>query len=159
MSHVTLTALLLLPLIVSCAAPRSGQSAEAPPQVASMMARYVDLWSRGDVARIVDEAYSVPFTIIRADGSTTFEDEQALTEFLTDTFEQLRARGYDRSTLNGYEACRVHGDIAVVEMNFTRLLEDGSVMGSPERTVTYVLRRTPSGFRIAALVPHTEVAR
>ena len=159
MSHVTLTALLLLPLIVSCADPRSGQSAEAPPQVASMMARYVDLWSRGDVARIVDEAYSVPFTIIRADGSTTFEDEQALTEFLTDTFEQLRARGYDRSTLNGYEACRVHGDIAVVEMNFTRLLEDGSVMGSPERTVTYVLRRTASGFRIAGLVPHSDVAR
>lgn len=124
-----------------------------------MMASYVDLWSRGDVARIVEEAYSVPFTIIRADGATTFEDEQALSEFLTDTFEQLRARGYDRSTLNGYEACRVHGDIAVVEMNFTRLLEDGSVMGSPERTVTYVLRRTPSGFRIAGLVPHTEVAR
>ena len=159
MSHVTLAALLLLPLIGSCVAPRSGPSAEAPPQVASMMASYVDLWSPGDVARIVEEAYSVPFTIIRADGATTFEDEQALSEFLTDTFEQLRARGYDRSTLNGYEACRVHGDIAVVEMNFTRLLEDGSVMGSPERTVTYVLRRTPSGFRIAGLVPHTEVAR
>ena len=124
-----------------------------------MMANYVDLWSRGDVARIVDEAYSVPFTIIRADGATTFEDEQALSEFLTDTFEQLRARGYDRSTLNGYEACRVHGDVAVVEMNFTRLLEDGSVMGSPERTVTYVLRRTASGFRIAGLVPHSDVAK
>ena len=124
-----------------------------------MMANYVDLWSRGDVARIVDEAYSVPFTIIRADGSTTFEDEQALSGFLKDTFKQLRARGYDRSTLNGYEACRVHGDVAVVEMNFTRLLEDGSVMGSPERTVTYVLRRTASGFRIAGLVPHSDVAR
>lgn len=159
MRYITIAGLSLLSFLGSCAATRSGPGVHAPPQIASMMASYVDLWSRGDVARIVEEAYSVPFTIIRADGTTTFEDEQALSEFLTDTFEQLRARGYDRSTLNGYEACRVHGDIAVAEMNFTRLLKDGSVMGSPERTVTYVLRRTPSGFRIAGLVPHTEVAR
>lgn len=159
MRYITIAGLSLLSFLGSCAGTRSGPRVQAPPQIASMMASYVDLWSRGDVVRIVEEAYSVPFTIIRADGATTFEDEQALSEFLTDTFEQLRARGYDRSMLNGYEACRVHGDIAVVEMNFTRLLKDGSVMGSPERTVTYVLRRTPSGFRIAGLVPHTEVAR
>ena len=42
-----------------------GSPAQAPPQIASMMASYVDLWSRGDVACIVDEAYSA-FTIICA---------------------------------------------------------------------------------------------
>ena len=124
-----------------------------------MMTNYVDLWSRGDVARIVQEAYTMPFTIIRADGSTTYEDESTLTSFLTDTFAQLRSRGYARSALNGYEVCRVHGDVAVVEMNFTRLHQDGAVMGSPERAATYVLRKTPAGFRIAGLVPHTDVAK
>lgn len=158
MMRVTLAKLFLLSLLASCAAPQAGQRVVAPPQIASMMANYVELWSRGEVERIVEEAYSVPFTIIRADGSMSFEDEQALSEFLADTFAQLRARGYERSTLNGYETCRVHGDIAVVEMSFTRLLQDGSVMGNPERTSTYVLRRTPSGFRIAGLVPHTEIA-
>lgn len=151
--------LLLLAVVAACAAPTAVRRVQAPPQIAAMMANYVELWSRGDVDRILAEAFSVPFTIIRTDGTTTYDDEQALSGFLVDTFAQLRARDYARSTLNGYEACRVHGDVAVVEMNFTRLLRDGSVMGSPERTVTYVLRRTPAGFRIAGLVPHTDVAK
>ena len=123
------------------------------------MADYVAYYSRADVDRIVAEVYGAPFSLIQASGTTTFETAADVSSFLTQTFAKLRESGYGKSQLNHYEVCRVHGDLAVVETNYTRYLRDGSVMGSEGRAATYVLRRTAAGLRIVAVIPHTEASK
>ena len=123
------------------------------------MADYVAYYSRADVDRIVAEVFSAPFSLIQASGTTTFETAADVSAFLTQTFAKLRESGYGESKLNHFEVCRVHGDLAVVETNYTRYQRDGAVMGSEGRAATYVLRRTADGLRIVAVIPHTEVAK
>ena len=84
--------------------------------------------------------------------------EKEVEEFLVKTFKSLEEKNYSHSRVNGWENFKVNGDTILIEMNFTRFLKDGKVMGADKRTASYIIRKKDKGFRIIATIPHTTVA-
>ena len=74
--------------------------------------------------------------------------------------KDLNEKGYSHSVRNRWEYYKSGGNnLAVLELNYTRYLKNGEVMGSKERTTSYILRKNDDGHRIVGIVPHTPRAR
>lgn len=139
--------------IMSCAQEKV---VEVPAEIENLFQRYVAAWSDGDVDEIVGDVYGVPSVFYRADNVVVLNSKDEIREFLTSTFEALDKNDYGYSTFNGWEHLRNSEGNVVVEMNYTRYLKDGAVMGAKERTATYVVRRdSNNALKIFAVIPHT----
>ena len=79
-------------------------------------------------------------------------------DFLISAFETLDSNNYGYSIRNKWEHFKSDKNLSIIEMNFTRFLKDGKVMGEDERTASYIIRKKDKGFKILAAIPHTTVA-
>ncbi len=146
-------AVVLTVFVMSCTQQKV---VEVPAEIEDLFLRYVAAWSDGDVDEIVGHVYGVPSVFYRADNVVVLNSKDQVREFLTSTFKALDKNDYDYSTFNGWGHLRNSEGNVVVEMNYTRYLKDGAVMGAKERTATYVVRRdTNNAHKIFAVIPHT----
>ena len=119
---------------------------------------YCEYWSDGDYKKIISEIYDTPFTLYNQNNTEVMKTETEIEKFLLETFKSLEEINYGHSIINRWESYKEDRDIILIEMNFTRFLKDGKVMGKDERTASYIIRKKDKGFRILAIIPHTTVA-
>ena len=127
-------------------------------EVETFMTAYCEYWSDGDYKKIISKIYGTPFTLYHQDKTEVMKTKKEVEEFLVKTFKSLEEKNYSHSRVNGWENYKVNGDTILIEMNFTRFLKDGKVMGADKRTASYIIRKKDKGFRIIATIPHTTVA-
>ena len=81
---------------------------------------YVEYWSEGDVDKIVNEIYNIPFVLYTQDSTTVMNTDEEVKEFLISTFETLESNNYGYSIRNKWEHFKSDKNISIIEMNFTR---------------------------------------
>ena len=128
------------------------------PLVNQLFSTYVKYWSDQDFNKISEEIYGVPFTLYNQDEVTVFSTEDKVVSFLKNTFNQLEENNYGYSVTNSFEHYKEDDNIIIIEMNFTRFLKDGNIMGEKERKASYILKKIDGSFKIVALIPHSPIA-
>ena len=128
------------------------------PLVNQLFSTYVKYWSDQDFNKISEEIYGVPFTLYNQDEVTVFSTEDQVVSFLKNTFNQLEENNYGYSVTNSFEHYKEDDNIIIIEMNFTRFLKDGNIMGEKERKASYILKKIDGSFKIVALIPHSPIA-
>ncbi len=128
------------------------------PLVNQLFSTYVKYWSDQDFNKISEEIYGVPFTLYNQDEVTVFSTEDQVVSFLKNTFNQLEENNYGYSVTNSFEHYKEDDKIIIIEMNFTRFLKDGNIMGEEERKASYILKKIDGSFKIVALIPHSPIA-
>ena len=145
-------------LLVACQSNVS-QKVEVPKEIETFILEYVQAWSDGDIEEITENVYGVPMTVYLSDNLFSFQSKDEIRAFLTGTFKQLDEGEYSHSIFNEWKHFKAGEGVAIVEQSFTRYLKDGTVMGAPERTASYILKRNKNGnYRIHGMIPHTEIA-
>ena len=128
------------------------------PLVNKLFTNYVKYWSDQDFNKISEEIYGLPFILYDQDETAVFTTQDQVISFLKSTFNQLEANDYGYSVTNSFEHYKEDNNIIIIEMNFTRFLKDGSIMGDEERKASYILKNIDGSFKIIALIPHSPVA-
>ena len=128
-------------------------------KIEKMFTDYNQYWSDGNSDKISQDIYGVPFSLFLQDKTVVFDNPKAVKDFLVSTFNELDKNNYGHSKRNGWEHYKIGGNLAVIEMNFTRYLKNGDVMGPPQRTATYILRKKGDNYRIVGIVSHTTVGQ
>ena len=128
------------------------------PLVNQLFSNYVKYWSDQDINKISEEIYGLPFTLYNQDEILVFSTQDQVVSFLTNTFNQLEENNYGYSVTNSFEHYKEDNNIIIIEMNFTRFLKDGSIMGEKEREASYILKNIDGSFKIVGLIPHTPLS-
>ncbi len=128
------------------------------PLVNQLFTNYVKYWSDQDFNKISEEIYGLPFVLYDQDETTVFTAHDQVISFLKNTFNQLEANDYGYSVTNSFEHYKEDNNTIIIEMNFTRFLKDGNIMGDKERKASYILKNIDGSFKIVALIPHSPVA-
>lgn len=117
------------------------QSAESTQDVEDFIAEYLRLWNAGDSATIAER-------IFRFDAPHPFAKRQGLQA----EFDRLKSSGYSHSNTLGVKACWINANQALVELRYSRINTDGTVMLPKERSTLYFVRKTAEGLRINNLI-------
>ena len=128
------------------------------PLVNQLFSNYVKYWSDQDINKISEEIYGLPFTLYNQDEILVFSTQDQVVSFLKNTFNQLEENNYGYSVTNSFEHYKEDNNIIIIEMNFTRFLKDGSIMGEKEREASYILKNIDGGYKIVALIPHAPIS-
>ena len=133
-----------------------------PKEIEVLIDDYVRAWTEGDTEFILNNIYGEPFTLFLEDTTIILKSNESIRNFLDNTFLNLKSSGYDKSMINKWESFKSKGDFAILGMNYTRFLKDGSVMGAKERSGTYILKKvfTPKSkkeYRILSIISHNEI--
>ena len=128
------------------------------PLVNQLFTNYVKYWSDQDFNKISEEIYGLPFILYDQDETAVFTTQDQVISFLKSTFNQLEANDYGYSVTNSFEHYKEDNNTIIIEMNFTRFLKDGSIMGEKEREASYILKNIDGSYKIVALIPHSPVA-
>ena len=128
------------------------------PLVNQLFTNYVKYWSDQDFNKISEEIYGLPFILYDQDETAVFTTQDQVISFLKSTFNQLEANDYGYSVTNSFEHYKEDNNTIIIEMNFTRFLKDGNIMGDKERKASYILKNIDGSFKIVALIPHSPVA-
>ena len=128
------------------------------PLVNQLFSNYVKYWSDQDITKISEEIYGLPFTLYNQDEILVFSTQDQVVSFLSNTFDQLEENNYGYSVTNSFEHYKEDNNIIIIEMNFTRFLKDGSIMGEKEREASYILKNIDGGYKIVALIPHAPIS-
>ena len=128
------------------------------PLVNQLFTNYVKYWSDQDFNKISEEIYGLPFILYDQDETAVFTTQDQVISFLKNTFNQLEANDYGYSVTNSFEHYKEDNNTIIIEMNFTRFLKDGNIMGDKERKASYILKNIDGSFKIVALIPHSPVA-
>jgi hypothetical protein len=115
---------------------------ERAADVEAFMEEYLRLWNAGDSATITAK-------MMRFDGPHPFATQAGLQA----EFDRLKASGYSHSKNLGIKGCWISATQALVELRYSRVKVDGTVMPPAERSTLYVVRKTPDGLRISSLMP------
>ena len=130
---------------------------EINPLISEMFTKYVKYWSDQDFEKISEEIYGLPFTLHDQENIIVMESKDEIILFLKNSFIQLEENNYGYSETNSFDHYKEDGNIIIIEMNFTRFLKDGSIMGEKERSASYILKKIDGIFKIVALIPHTSI--
>ncbi len=128
------------------------------PLVNQLFSNYVKYWSDQNINKISEEIYGLPFTLYKQDEILVFSTQEQVISFLKNNFNQLEENNYGYSVTNSFEHYKEDNNIIIIEMNFTRFLKDGSIMGEKEREASYILKNIDGSYKIVALIPHTPLS-
>ena len=132
---------------------------EAPAEIDELFSYYNKAWSDGRIEDIVNNVYGVPFTLYLPDGVVPLNSKNNLKDFFINARAELEKNNYGYSKFNKWEHVRLSQNVAVVEQNFTRYLNDGSVMGTEERMASYILGKDEDGnYKIYAIILHSPLS-
>ena len=116
--------------LVCLAVPALAQ--DAAPDIQALMARYVQLFDKGDAAGLAKDVY-------------VSANEAALTS----NFRELRADSFGRLDVYDVKLCPVAGDRTRALMTYARIYTFGGKMDDDEAKL-FDLVKTPDGWRIAS---------
>ena len=147
----------LLILTVGCKneVSKTQDQISPPKEVVAFFETYNKLWSEGNFEYIASEIYDLPMTLYLQDTIHYLKSPDEVKSFLTNTFNNLEANHYGFSKINKWENYREDEKYIIIEMNFTRFLQDSTIMGNQFRKATYILNKKNKGFKITAMIPHT----
>ena len=129
--------LLSIPL-VSC---DSKSDLKVDSTIEQTFSNYVESWSEGDFDKIVNEIYGIPFVLYTQDSTMVMNTDKEVKDFLISAFKKLDSNNYGYSTRNKWEHFKADKNLSIIEMNFTIYLKDSTIMGTNERSGTYILRK------------------
>ena len=130
------------------------------PAIDTLFADYTRHWIDGDAGKIAREIWDAPFSLFLPEKTVVLKNTEEIEGWLVTVLKDLNEKGYSHSVRNRWEYYKSGGNnLAVLELNYTRYLKNGEVMGSKERTTSYILRKNDDGHRIVGIVPHTPLAR
>lgn len=90
--------------------------------------------------------------VLGGQGTVYLSDRSQAQSMFDPLFTTLADQGFDRSVAERVLTRQLGDDVSLVDATFVRRRSDGSAL---ERVATlYVCRRTNSGWRIVALIPH-----
>jgi len=146
----------LLILTVGCKneVSKTQDQISPPKEVVAFFETYNKLWSEGNFEYITSEIYDLPMTLYLQDTIHYLKSPDEVKSFLTNTFNNLEANHYGFSKINKWENYREDEKYIIIEMNFTRFLQDSTIMGNQFRKATYILNKKNKGFKITAMIPH-----
>ena len=144
-------------MIVGCKNEVSKTHDQISPskEVVAFFETYNKLWSEGNFEYIASEIYDLPMTLYLQDSIHYLKSPNEVKSFLMNTFNNLEANHYGFSKINKWENYREDKKYIIIEMNFTRFLQDSTIMGNQFRKATYILIKKNKGFKITAMIPHT----
>lgn len=115
-------------VLSACGSVGGGEPAGGPERdPAAFMWRYTEAWNRHDTGDLAANYWHMGL------------GPEERTAALERTFDNMRAQGYEKSTIHEIEACRTGDDRAWAGMKFTRLKTDGEPLGPPLRASEYEL--------------------
>ena len=146
----------LLILTVGCKneVSKTQDQISPPKEVVAFFETYNKLWSEGNFEYITSEIYDLPMTLYLQDTIHYLKSPDEVKSFLKNTFNNLEANHYGFSKINKWENYREDEKYIIIEMNFTRFLQDSTIMGNQFRKATYILNKKNKGFKITAMIPH-----
>lgn len=155
-SNQWLIALGAVALLVVCGCQhtkerKSDDRSKSQAEVKAHMKRYIDLFNREESQLIAEEIFLAP-AVARRPGTTGHgvqESTGQLSERFDLVFEEIRNGGWRRTKVHDFEIRIVGRDLAFADMTFSRISENGDIIGPPDRrTASYVLLKWKSGWRI-----------
>ena len=105
------------------------------------MKEYFALWNAHDAAGVSAKAY-------RFEASNPMSTPAGIQA----NFDQLKAQGYDHSTMASVEGCLLSETQGLAELRYTRWKTDGTPLGPKDRAGVYVLRKYADGWRITQIL-------
>lgn len=112
------------------------------PELEAFVREYIRLWNARDAEAIWSRVYR-----LGPEGHVHSADE------VKAWIAELSAQGFSHTDLHSVSASYVGPDEGAAEIRFTRVLNDGSVMGLPNRGARYRLIRFDDGWRIVQMAP------
>lgn len=119
-------------------------------EVKAHMERYVELFNNEQAEAIAGEIYLAPVLIWKSgdENQSVALTAEEIHEQFNSTYKTIKANGWNRSVIHGMDI-RIGGeDLAFVDMRFSRLMADGKPIPPEQRTVSYVLVKRETGWRI-----------
>ena len=149
MKRSSIMVLLLFAAIVSTAA---AQAQDDKAVVTQALNDYASAFHTFDVQRVL-RYYHEPLMLVGAAGVRVMATRADTEAWMQSFWASLKERGYERgSEFSPLHVKQVSPTVAVASTQFVRYKTDGQVL---QRTgSTYVLHKTPEGWKIAVIVGH-----
>jgi len=107
---------------------------------------YVERFAAFDVDYVVENVFVLPRYNLGGNGPVLIPDEEALRNFMENTFRNLESQNYSRSEASDFSICILNGSAALLSVNVTRYSENGSIL--MQLTPTYIYAKTDDRWRI-----------
>lgn len=151
MKPLTRFSLLLAGVGLALGALTAAGAEDEKSAVAQALNEYYRAFSNMDVERAVSY-YDAPVTFITVGSIVTAATRPEGEARLTALYKDLRPRGFARSELTGLSIKQLSAGLAVASGVAVRYKLDGNELN--RIGVTYVLRKTTQGWKLAVLVSH-----
>ena len=116
-----------------------------------MLDEYIAAYASLDAHRVA-QYFDQPYTLVTAEKSQVMANRSEVEALLSAFFPQLKARAYGHSEAAGSQIRSLDDGLVFASVRVIRYKTDGSVLQT--LGATYLLRRTPEGWRIAVITTH-----
>ena len=128
------------------------EDSSAMTEIRTLFTEYNDNFSRGRSMEISKSNVQAPFRLA-VNPPVTHASASDVDTFYKGLITSIRAEGYDHSEIVDLDIRVLNPHSAIADLTYRRYLQNGTVMGNPNRKATYLVLRTDAGWRITALIP------
>ena len=127
-------------------------------EIAAALVNYHRLFSTGTPAEMADQIYGIPLLSVSNNGATTAWNTRAeVIEMLTGLLANIRATGWDRSSMPSPQICVLGSGSGFASGQFIRYREDGSEIS--RSGMAYVFQKKEEGWRMTTFLNHDATQR
>lgn len=128
----------------------SDGSVKPTSEIVELIKRYADGFNANQAELLASEIYAAPVLIIDSTSRThsILETTKDVETQLNQVFVDIKANGWHRSKIHHQSIRMVGSDMAMVEVIFSRIRLDGSVIAPANRRANFLLLRERTGWRI-----------
>jgi ketosteroid isomerase-like protein len=126
--------------------------AEDEADIRRLMDEYRDAYIAMDSHRVA-AVFHQPYMFLASHTAETLATRKEVEDSVRPFLASLKARGYARSDWKNMRVKSFGNGIAIVSSGVVRYKADGSVLETVG--LTYLLRKEPTGWKIAVLTPHS----
>ena len=131
-------------LITIAASGCAGLSPQNPDQA---LTTYIDYFHARDAESIAKKSWHIPARI----NDESMYSTESIKEIYDTLFAQLESENYDHSKILTKEIISINKNHAVINITFSRIKKDGSVMHPANREATYMMVRNKEKWAIASV--------
>jgi hypothetical protein len=124
----------------------------ADREVRVVIETYYRLFNERNPTAMSEQLFHLPWIYLDPEGARLFENREETAQLFEESLASIVPRGWVRSEFPEPNVCVLSLGAATVSGTFYRYKKDGSVLS--QHGVSYVLGRTPSGWRVTALSSH-----
>jgi hypothetical protein len=124
----------------------------ADREVRAVIQTYYRFFNERNPKGMSEGLFHLPWIYLDPQGARLFESREETAKLFEESLSSIVPRGWDHSDFPEPNVCVLSLGAATVSGTFFRYKKDGSVLS--EHGVSYVLGRTPDGWRVTALSSH-----